>query len=553
MPAYSAVVVQSFLAQRVDLRDFCFKLEHEFKARYAYAFLAGQTPPQKSMSLVAIAEQFAELGEVIFRLADYWINDVHGNARVLVMAGLHEQMALYRQELIERGDQQGAEQVLALLKIILSESLLREVLLQVAAAPVPGERQPPVPEPPVPEPPVRAQPAEQPPAENTLTIRFHELQSGTVQINWDADAIGQHTSLFRPPYAAATLLTVIKALNAIQYPNHPIHGPRFDEAERAQLAALDLWEGDRVAARALERIGGRLYDALQEDANAQIALHGARNYATMQDQPLTYLLHFPCDAIELAMLPWELLRDRYGPLLLGRGKMHNLIRYLDLDVPLPSPRKPGSTLRILAISPHADIPPQVRDEERAEREQAWKELSDAGIVQMESLRPATPRALGDRMREGPQVDIVHFFGHGRYTNGQGALLFDTPDGGKTWLSNDKLAVALGGTRLVVLHACQSAMVGGAGLMTGVGTALCAAGVTAVVAMQCIVRTTAATRFSGMLYRALARGESLQHAVGQGRHALYLEEDDGVSWCVPILIIRARDTGPLYLIEPQWML
>src|SRR4051812_10418464 len=67
-------------------------------------------------------------------------------------------------------------------------------------------------------------------------------------------------------------------------------------------------------------------------------------------------------------------------------------------------------------------------------------------------------------------------------------------------------------------------------------------------MQLTVRVAAATRFAGVVYRSLARGVSVQRAVSQARQALFVEESDGASWYVPTLTIRARDTGPLRLVQ-----
>jgi hypothetical protein len=67
-------------------------------------------------------------------------------------------------------------------------------------------------------------------------------------------------------------------------------------------------------------------------------------------------------------------------------------------------------------------------------------------------------------------------------------------------------------------------------------------------MQVSCRIDAATRFAGIIYRALARGDSIQRAVDQARQALYVEEIDGASWYVPTLLIRSRAIGPLHLVE-----
>jgi hypothetical protein len=108
---------------------------------------------------------------------------------------------------------------------------------------------------------------------------------------------------------------------------------------------------------------------------------------------------------------------------------------------------------------------------------------------------------------------------------------------------------LGSVRLILLHACQGGMVSEAGLLTGIAPALSAAGVPIVIAMQQSIRITAATRASHIIYRALAQEQSIQHAVNQARQALYIEEDEQVSWFVPTLYIRSRNTGPAYLLTP----
>jgi DNA-binding NarL/FixJ family response regulator len=382
----------------------------------------------------------------------------------------------------------------------------------------------------------------------TLTLRFVMLGK-SVQISWECDEVGHYTSTFRPPYDTATLPLVVKALNAIQYPTYPTEGPRFEQVERDQLVKLGLWQNDRVAIDIDRRVGRALYDRLLTDNAAEVALSGVRNAAIANARPLTYLLRFPPNAVELAALPWELLRDNTNPLVLSRGQLASFVRYLDLEQALPPPYTPGKMLRILAIAPNSDIPLEVRAEERQARNNAWAKLQAEGAVALEELSPAKIADLVDRIQSGPPVDIVHFYGHGRYENRQGELLFDAPGGGKTWIGADKLAALLGQTRLVMLHACKSAMIGEAGLVTGVASALTAAGVPMVVAMQLVVQMDAATRFAGIVYNDLARGQSIQEAVSRARQALYVESADGASWYVPTLMIRSRNTEPMRLIQP----
>jgi hypothetical protein len=259
-------------------------------------------------------------------------------------------------------------------------------------------------------------------------------------------------------------------------------------------------------------------------------------------------LHFAPAAAALAALPWELAwDDNDEPLLLSRGQLIGCVRHLDLAQALPPPRPSGRPLRLTAVTPAAGRSPELRAEERAARLAALAPLLERGdLVLDEIAAPVTRRALNEWFRTSGPPDIVHFVGHGRYLDGRGYLVLDTPEGGLDPVPAPQIVQLLRQARLVVLHACQSATAGESGLLTGVAPALSAAGVPAVVAMQLTVRTAAAIRFGEELYGALARGESLQQAVSLGRQVLYSEERDGASWYVPTLTVRARDPGPLYL-------
>lgn len=378
-----------------------------------------------------------------------------------------------------------------------------------------------------------------------LTLHLMPQKKNEALIIWEADVIGRRVSTFRFPYKISTLPLVIKALDAAQQNSHP---PTFDQAEQRQLNDFGFCEGNRIVDDIHQRVGCELYNALINDPEGLNALSTVRNHATASNLPIAYVLCFPPSAINLALMPWELLWDEFGAVLLSRGKLASCVRYLDLDVALPPLVSPGKALRILAITPNADMSAGIRQEERQARITAWSDLIEAGIVEMEELSPATVQELVDRIHAGPTPDVIHFYGHGRYRNGQGVLLFDTPGGGKTWKRADQLAALLGEIKLVMLHACQSSMISESGFVTGVAPALCIAGVTAIVAMQLTMRIAAATRFAGVVYRSLARGESLQRAVSLARQALYVEDDDGASWYVPTLTIRTRKIGPLYIFQ-----
>jgi hypothetical protein len=366
---------------------------------------------------------------------------------------------------------------------------------------------------------------------------------------------GTSISSFVSPYTNTDLSLVIKALDAVQHPDHPRHGPQFPAEEQQRLSTLELWQHGRVRVDAHQLVGQRLYAALIADRKGEIALSTVRNSARSQGHSLTYVLRFPTDAVELAALPWEALWDTRQAVLLSRGgrQIDSLERYLDLEEALSPPLPTGKQLHILALSPQAGIPQHVRDDERAARLQSWKALKERGLLDWDELSPVTTVSLDNRMRRGPTPDIIHYYGHGIYRDGQGYLQFDsgTKPGQYELVSATRLSAILGGIRLIMIHACQSAMVDDTanqkGLLTGIAPALSVIS-EAVVAMQLTVRISAATRFSEVFYEELARGRSLQEAVADARRSLYFIEDDGASWYVPTLYIRTREQGPVYLVQ-----
>jgi len=378
--------------------------------------------------------------------------------------------------------------------------------------------------------------------ETSLTLCF-ETHQGAVTITWESEDIGVRRSSFVTPFRGNDLATVVRALDFSQHPITPLSAA---DTERLVLLGLPLADG-LPDERLVPAVGRTLFQALVNDPNAVGALDTAMSHARRRGEPLALRLRFPKDNIELAALPWELLwGDGVSPLLFAHVPPTSCTRHLDFAEGTPPLRRYLPPLRILAIMPHAGVDDSTRARERAERRAAWEPLIESGEVLMHELSPATRRTLVDYLTENAPPDIVHFVGLSRYLDGQGWVILDGSNGAWDRVPVGRLIPLFGGARLVVLCSCQSAMSSEEGLLTGIAPALSAAGVPAVVAMQLTIRTGAATRFSEVLYRSLAKGDSLQYAVIQARQALYVEEADGVSWFVPTLTIRSQAQGPFYL-------
>ncbi|PDW02099.1 CHAT domain-containing protein [Candidatus Viridilinea mediisalina] len=188
---------------------------------------------------------------------------------------------------------------------------------------------------------------------------------------------------------------------------------------------------------------------------------------------------------------------------------------------------------------------------QAHLDQLWHALETQGNVVITRLSPVRRDDLIRAM--GMQPDIVYYTGHGWYAEGRGVLMLDpsTPTASADLVDADQIAVALRGARMVLLAACRSAQgpgieSGRTSLLTGVAPALSAAGVPLVVGMQLGVTVAAIQCAAQAIYCALAEGHSVQAAVSRARDALYIAEPERHSWYVPVLYVRTREAGPVFL-------
>lgn len=389
-----------------------------------------------------------------------------------------------------------------------------------------------------------------------LTLRFRP-EGEKARIQWDSPHTGSSESVFLPPYAGENLRVVIKALDSIQDARISFSPEEHEILKRYGL----IGESGFVREDANEIIGRKLYETLTEDRAAFLAIKGIANTAINEGRSIAYVLRFPEQAVELAALPWETLWDDRQALLLSRGgrEVDSIERYLELARAIPPQPPEKKKLHILALSPHFAIAEEERSKEQEERHPIWNDLKEKGLLDWDELSPVTAVSLADRLRRGPTPDIIHYFGHGTYNNGKGSLLFDhhARPGNADPVDVHRLSAILGDMRLIVLQACQSAMVADTaqqgkqvreGLFTGIAPALSVIS-QAVVAMQLKMPVTSAIQFQRVFYEEIGRGRSLQSAVADARRTLYVIENEGASWHIPTLYIRSREQEPVFLVRP----
>ncbi|HEX6862812.1 MAG TPA: CHAT domain-containing protein [Thermoanaerobaculia bacterium] len=293
----------------------------------------------------------------------------------------------------------------------------------------------------------------------------------------------------------------------------------------------------------LAETGGRLFRALFHEAVREVYLLCRGRSESTPDHGLRIRLVLPVDTPDSALLqalPWELLYCEQTDDYLARSELTPVIR--QLAIPWASSAfadSPPERLRMLiaVASPHG-VEALEDVDERGRILNAWCKQEH---VEVELLLNATLSGLREELRSR-HCHVLHFIGHGSFNaeTGAGALLFETSDRKPHLVPGKLLAEALKGSRelrLVFLNACETGLLAwrpGQNPLLGTAAALVQRGVPAVLANQFPISDAAARVFSEAVYRSLARGSSLDAAVGDGRFAIYQDEPGGWEWATPTL-------------------
>ncbi len=395
----------------------------------------------------------------------------------------------------------------------------------------------------------------------SIVIHFHQpAQDGRVQVTLTTVGGGQDSASFLLPFPLTLVPLLLRALNARQYPDYPRIERFFrlnDDRARVieMLRGLDLWEGTdqsgMIPVDVHARVGRMLGAALLTDRALINCLDTLYNLSIGHGSG-EVILKFDTTAMMIAALPWELAYGVRQPILLTRGTVLSCSRVIPFAHPLPPAHPQGTKLRVLTLAPRAGFSHQAhRDSEQRARQHLADELQGLPVEIESLLPPVTMEALHQRLGREPYIDVLDYYGHGRFENGVGALLLDGPygAGGDDWVEAGRFAALPNLPRLIVLSACQSAQNDTSDPIAGTAAALSYAGARVVVAMQLTTRMRAATdSIIPTLYRKLAVGWSVQRAVAAVRQALYTSEPDGASWYLPAVYLRLQELRAFRLIE-----
>jgi CHAT domain len=275
-------------------------------------------------------------------------------------------------------------------------------------------------------------------------------------------------------------------------------------------------------------LGRRFYDLLYAPDIRDLWVQAQDRAAT---EHIGLRLRLSIDDPDLSALPWELLYD--GHEFLATRADTPLSRFLSTAAAPALP--PQNVLRILVLVQDPGGGFAITPAEVDALEQALNGMKPT--VDFKLLRNASIAAIQEELRN--EYHVLHYLGHG-----DAARLFFAGEQKLMAMDDNAFSQLFSGRRtlrLVVLNACASAQASDRGMFSGVGPALVAKRIPAVVAMQYrFVQLTTASLFSKTLYRAIVNGLAIDAAVNEARQLISAG---------PLFETREWSTPVLYMSTP----
>jgi tetratricopeptide (TPR) repeat protein len=299
------------------------------------------------------------------------------------------------------------------------------------------------------------------------------------------------------------------------------------------------WPFDEFRERAkqieqkLNIIGKQLYESTFSSIGAQKVLQAWRLTPAKRKQ-ISIVSGLP----RALSLPWELLHDEAGFLVLRAQQPVSILRTLALEEGTSEKEyKPPLRILMVVARPEGTGFFDPRGEAR-ELLKALHEPLEAGAIEVEFLRPPTLPALRKRLSQSKRpIHVLHFDGHGSFgkaqhsdakdtthkqSGEQGSLDFEDEEGQLDLVEAEMLGQVLQGSTvsLVVLNACQSAQGADDDAFSSVAGRLIQSGQDGVVAMSASVLVAATTRYVRAFYAELAEGTPVPTAHERARQVLH---------------------------------
>jgi tetratricopeptide (TPR) repeat protein len=344
------------------------------------------------------------------------------------------------------------------------------------------------------------------------------------------------------------------------------------------IADVDIERAEVIASR-LKTLGEKLFNSVFTDADAR------RLFNSFQDRDEKRLITISANHPTVLTLPWELLREPKHTFLMNE-KLSIRRRYAGAGGGRKAFKvKSKDNLRVLFVvsRPNGASFLNPRTEAQAVMQALHEKQAN---IELEFLRPATLDKLIERLENDdlPTIDILHFDGHGTFYGAKAEdlhaaakhsedsltkqsspegnksyLLFENTDGDNDFVSAETLADSLYRKEiaLVVLSACQSAMVGGEDALNSVAARLTHAGLPSVLAMTYSVLIPTTEKLFAQFYAELMKGKHIGEALDTARRYLDRHPERGErqcganrstlnlqDWFVPVLYQASHDSALL---------
>ena len=249
----------------------------------------------------------------------------------------------------------------------------------------------------------------------------------------------------------------------------------------------------------------------------------------------------------LARLPWELMQDKGD--ILGLQSWSTVVRYGDAVPPMLDPNELElRVLLVLGCDPAADANIEWQSELRSFLANVCPQRHAVDFEVFEAHTRARGGDLKGALRTAIQSfhpHVLHFIGHGRSENGEGALeLFDASTGQVVpWTAQEfKQWLDPAPPRVVLLNACRTSAQAAdpaapIAVLASMSDAARSASVACVIAMQHDIMGKAAARFASGFYAALFNHRPVDVAVVAGREKI--TDSFGLNernWALPVCTV-----------------
>lgn len=323
-------------------------------------------------------------------------------------------------------------------------------------------------------------------------------------------------------------------------------------------------EGEQLYRRLLLVVGPELFDLLFV---GKLRAYVFQALAQLRDAQLDRLRITLCfmgsNEDWLASLPWEYTRttpgdtafdprgvffsERPGLILSRRLNMHSFRR-------LGSDQWPVRVLLVRSSPPGRAAEGLVEGVRAYRIREKLVELAQRGVVDLDTLiepdAPAHPgptegaivtREAFQRKVVEFQPTVVHFIGHGHYSNGAGELAFAHRDGTVDWVVDERFARDMSKSRsltLVFLQACESALPDPYVSFSGVARTIAACGVPAVVGMPYQITAAAADESAEAFYEGICNENTVSHAVQAAHNTIVdMTGEAHLAFGLPVLYLH----------------